>query len=155
MSSEIKVPCTFESCGLFFNSSDEMQSHKASADKHYYCLKHDKDFPNAALLHLHKVTSEEHFACAECELECRSQAGLNHHVKIVCSYPMLYHKHSVKSQVDIMNNTDDDLFYLDPPGQKRSYLSRLPSQVQVSCRCDEAHRRRGMPSPPPARKRRS
>jgi hypothetical protein len=66
-----------------------MQSHKASADKHHYCLKHDLDFPNLALLHLHKILSDEHFACAECELELRSQAGLNYHVKMVRSGSIL------------------------------------------------------------------
>lgn len=85
MSTKEKVRCTYTACNLLFDSNDEMQSHKASADKHHYCMKCDMDFMNQALLHLHKVMSEHHFACLECELELRSEAGLRYHVKMVCS----------------------------------------------------------------------
>ncbi|CAG8294538.1 unnamed protein product [Penicillium salamii] len=85
MSTNEKVCCTYSACGHFFKSTEEMQSHKANADKHYYCTKCDMDFENHALLHLHKVMSEHHFACLECDMELRSQAGLRHHVKITHS----------------------------------------------------------------------
>ncbi|CAG7930238.1 unnamed protein product [Penicillium olsonii] len=85
MSTNNRVGCTYSTCGRFFKSTEEMQSHKANADKHYYCTKCDMDFVNHALLHLHKVMSEHHFACLECDMELRSNAGLQHHVKLTHS----------------------------------------------------------------------
>jgi len=95
MPNEEKVRCTYSSCGLFFNSSDEMQSHKASADQHHYCSKHDMDFPSAVLLHLHKIMSQEHFACPECELELRSDSGLQYHMKMVSCQAVRHIYHTV------------------------------------------------------------
>ncbi|KAJ5782515.1 hypothetical protein N7457_004289, partial [Penicillium paradoxum] len=81
MAEERVIPCTFESCQLAFNSTSDMQHHKANADGHSYCMKCDLDFPNHQALHLHKIISDRHFACPECCLELRSEAGLEVHMR--------------------------------------------------------------------------
>lgn len=149
MSTNEKVRCTYSACGHFFRSTKEMQSHKAYADHHYYCTKCDMDFGNHALLHLHKVMSEHHFACLECDMELRSQAGLRHHVKIVC---FLLDQHDPTQPHDILrSNTDKSSFHVDTLTRQSSVLPWLRSPIQVRCRCHEAHRRTRMPCPLAAR----
>lgn len=80
---EFKVPCSFESCPLLFETQAEMLAHKHRDPDHSHCLKCREEFATRQEFFLHKIGSPRHFTCPICMADFRSDSGRQRHFKEV------------------------------------------------------------------------
>lgn len=75
--------CRRPGCNRQFPSEVDLRSHKVKSDDHDYCRECDLDFPNEKEYHGHLVREDRHKACPVCFVPFKSRQGLRAHCRQV------------------------------------------------------------------------
>lgn len=80
-----RIKCSYESCGLVFDTEKDMRSHKKYSDEHDYCSRCNEDFESFDDYVQHKITrpDQHNKACRVCGEEFKSKSGLTRHIDLV------------------------------------------------------------------------